>query len=144
MSLGDALHPPVVTVKDTGAPRGRGVFAARPFVLGEVVEICPVVIVRGRARVLPPEIRTIVFDWGVLSGASEPISAIALGYGGLYNHSDPANLRYDALAPTPCLRFTAVRDIAAHEELTINYNAIGGGPEWHDDNWFERMGVRRL
>ena len=144
MSSGEALHPPAVCVRDTGTPRGRGVFATRPFAAGEVVEVCPVVIVRGRARMLPPEIRTIVFDWGVLSSIGEPAVAIALGYGGLYNHSDPANLRYDALAPAPCLRFTAVREIAVHEELTINYNAIGGGPEWHDDNWFERMGVRRI
>ncbi len=38
----------------------------------------------------------------------------------------------------------ATRDIAAGEELTVNYNAHGGGAEWSDNAWFERMGVEPL
>jgi len=59
--------------------------------------------------------------------------AVALGYSSLYNH--------EALAERQELRFTVVRDVAADEELTINYNACGGGPEWHNDNWFDRMRI---
>jgi hypothetical protein len=50
-------------------------------------------------------------------------------------------LRYVA-NPTSCtLSFIAVRDIHAGEELTINYNAIGGDATWHDDNWFDHMKI---
>ncbi len=33
-----------VWVQDTGTPRGRGVFAARNFAVGEVVEHAPVLV----------------------------------------------------------------------------------------------------
>jgi SET domain-containing protein len=46
---------------------------------------------------------------------------LALGYGSLYNHSYHPNARYDdAAGPTKV--FTALRDIAAGEEITVNYN----------------------
>ena len=51
--------------------------------------------------------------------------ALALGYGSLYNHSYRPNARYVDLAGRTKL-FTAMRDIAAGEEITVNYN---GEPE---------------
>ena len=127
-------------VKDTGTSRGRGVFAARPFSTGEVVEICPVVLFT-EVPSLPTEIRRIMFSWHyLLSGEHGPV-AIALGLGSMYNHHNPANMRYEADAVQQALRFVAVRDICADEELTINYNAHGGGAEWNDNEWFERMNV---
>ena len=40
------------------------------------------------------------------------------------------------------LRFVATRDIEVDEELTINYNAIGGGHESSADTWFSGMGMK--
>ena len=50
--------------------------------------------------------------------------ALALGYGSLYNHSYQPNARYDD-QPAGAMTFTALRDIRAGEEITINYNNLG-------------------
>ena len=68
-------------------------------------------------------------------------TAIALGYGSLYDHNNPANMRYEADDRIKALRFIAVRDIVQDEELTVNYNAYGGGAEWNDNRWFEDKGI---
>ena len=139
------IHPPDVYVADTRTARGRGVFAGRAFRKGEVVEVAPVIVLENREVELIGNtvLRTYDFDWRVLAGTGHPATAIAGGYGSLYNHSNPANLRYRADPDTPALVFTAVRAIECGEELTINYNARGGGAAWHDDNWFEQEGVMR-
>ena len=134
------LRPPSVCVKNTGTPKGRGVFALRAFKKGEVVEVCPVVLFRMPFEELPEEIRKFVYDWARMPDTN----ALALGYGSLYNHGNPASLRYEADESGLLLRFIAVRDVAADEELTINYNAEGGGAESDDDHWFEINGVTPL
>lgn len=127
----------------TSTEKGHGVFAARPFIAGEVVEECPVIVLDAGFEGLPEQLQTRVFAWGVLAD-THASDALALGFGSMYNHANPANLRYEANAAEELLRFVAVRDIAADEELTINYNARGGGHTCEDDNWFERMGVTRV
>jgi hypothetical protein len=62
----------------------------------------------------------------------------------MYNHANPANMIYRADPVALTLVFTAVRDINREEELTINYNARGGGSVWRDDNWFEREGISSI
>lgn len=137
------IAPAKAYVEDTGTRKGRGVFAARAFAAGETVEVCPVIpFLDGSAR-LPVELKRVTFDWGYLSGEPGP-QAIALGYGSMYNHANPANMRYRADAANASLHFIAVRAIAAGEELTVNYNAHGGGAEWSDNAWFDRMGVEPL
>jgi SET domain-containing protein len=130
------FKPPSVYIKDTGTEKGRGVFAAKAFANGEIVEICPVILFRMRYNSLPKTIKTLVFDWEVL--ADKPgTHALALGYGSFYNHDNPANLRYEADAENELLRYVTVRDIAVDEELTINYCSEGGVPiSDADDNWW--------
>ena len=52
-------------------------------------------------------------------------AALALGYGSLYNHSYRPNARYVDLGDRTKL-FTAIWDIAAGEEITVNYNGEPG------------------
>jgi SET domain-containing protein len=130
-------------VQHTGTEKGRGVFAARALAAGEVVEVCPVVILRNRWDEMPPEVRRVVFDWGYLSGRA-PASCLALGWGSMYNHANPANVRYVAVPDEELLKFVAARDIAAGEELTINYNETGGDVHSTADVWFEESGVTPL
>jgi hypothetical protein len=138
------IQPAAVYIKETGTPRGRGVFAGRAFAQGEVVETCPVVPFEPLPdRRLPPDIRRIVFGWGKLLGLKRVRPAIALGYGSLYNHSNPAGLRCEGDAINNILRLIAIRDIAADEELTINYNSIATGVST-DNNWFEANGVQLI
>lgn len=137
------IVPAQAYVAHTGTRKGRGVFAARAFAAGETVEVCPVVpFVVGPVE-LPAELKRVLFNWGYLSGEPGP-QGLALGYGSLYNHGNPANMRYQADTKSVSLHFIAVRAVQAGEELTVNYNAHGGGAEWSDDAWFERMGVERL
>lgn len=135
------LKPPSVYVRDTGTAKGRGVFAARAYAAGEVVEECPVVLLRKSYKTLHKELKTFVFHWDVPEGAADT-QALALGYGSLYNHSNPSNLRYQTDSDSLVLRLIAVRDIPADEELTINYNADDGAPVSEDEWWFEEKGIK--
>jgi SET domain-containing protein len=138
------ILPPAVYVKETGTPKGRGVFAARAFKLGEVIEACPVVpFTPLPSRELPQEIKRIVFGWGKLLRLQRRRPAIALGYGSMYNHSNPAALRCEADAANSILRFIAVRDIDADEELTINYNSLESAVS-SDDIWFKENSVQLI
>ena len=135
-----AIKPPRVYVRDTGTPKGRGVFAARAFTVGEVVEECPVVLLRKPYAALHKELKTFVFHWESPEGAAAT-QALALGYGSLYNHANPANMRYETDGASLVLRLIAVSDVETNEELTINYNADGGGAVSDEDWWFEEKKI---
>lgn len=135
------LAPPEAHILDTGTAKGRGVFATRSFCTGELVEACPVVVIVGAFDALPKELQLLVFNWEVLAKVAGA-HALALGFGSMYNHANPANMRYEAEPSRPVLRFIAVRDVSVGEELTINYNAFGGAPEWSDNNWFDQLDVK--
>ncbi len=137
------INPPAASVRDTGSERGRGVFAQRNFAAGEIIESSPVVIFDSPFMSFPDELKRIVFSWGLLCGTGTS-HAVALGYGSLYNHNDPANMRYQADPENRVLKFIAARNITAGEELTVNYNAVGGGASWSDTNWFDRMKIRPI
>lgn len=126
------------TIRDTGTEKGRGVFATRPIAPGEVIEICPVVLVQWNE--IPEALKLIAFNWSQLT-KSAPTSGIVLGWGSMYNHGNPANVRYVA-NPTNCtLAFSAARQIEIGEELTINYNESYGDIHSSEDIWFENRGI---
>jgi len=135
--------PADVYVRHTGTAKGRAVYAARPFRAGEVVEYCPVVLFDGHFKSVPNEVRQLLFNWGFLAKVRDT-HCLALGYGSLYNHNNPANMRYEADLERPALCFIAVRDVALDEELTVNYNAVGGAHHSDDDTWFDRMGIEPI
>lgn len=134
------ITAPNVYIKDTGTSKGRGAYASRAYAKGETVESCPVVLFSGAYGSIPDEVRKLLFNWGVLANTASG-HCLALGYGSMYNHENPANMRYEADADARVLRFVAIRDIAVDEELTVNYNAVGGGHESERDTWFAGMGV---
>jgi uncharacterized protein len=112
--------------------KGRGVRTLRPFSEGEIIEICPVL-------VLPPQDRahikdTLLFHYYFEWGDDESQSAIALGYGSMYNHSPNANAHYDMDFEAQTLTIFCVRPIKTTEEITINYN---GEIDNQDKVWFE-------
>lgn len=108
--------------------KGRGVFARRPIRKGEVFETCPVLVLPGDSiEDFSTGLGPYVFEWGVGK------LALALGYGSLYNHSYEPNARYNDVGPRT-KAFEAVRDIAAGEEVTVNYN---GDPGRKKEVWFD-------
>ena len=108
--------------------RGRGVVAERAIAAGELVERAPVLIIpeADRAAVDPTNVGNYIFLWEHDTVAQDLYTgrgraAVVLGYTSLVNHSDTPNCDFvrhiDALA----LELFAVRDMAAGEELTIDY-----------------------
>lgn len=130
-----------ICVRDTGTPRGRGVFAARNFAVGELIETSLVVVVEARFEQLPGVLQRMVFSWRDADGSRE-VHGLALGCGSLYNGANPANVRYERDLIQAQIRFFAARDIARGEELTINYSAGDGSPATKDDAWFDEHGIR--
>lgn len=126
------------TIRDTGTEKGRGVFATRRIAQGEVIEVCPVVLVQWGE--IPEALKRIVFNWGQLI-RGEPASCVALGWGSMYNHGNPANVRYLANPDDCTLVFSAARQIDAGEELTINYNESYGDIHSSEDIWFQARGL---
>lgn len=134
------IYPADIYVKDTNTIKGRGVFALRDFAEGEIVEQCPVIILLRAYDQLPPRIQTVVFNWGNLAKTT-PSYALSLGSGSLYNHANPANLRYEAMPNDNTIHYIAVREVKKDEELTINYNAGGGSHISDDDTWFRQHNI---
>jgi SET domain-containing protein len=112
---------------------GKGVFAARDIEVGEIIEICPVLLFPKSQLeyVRQTVLDDYYFDWG----DDGQWYAFALGYGSLYNHSYEANAEYGMDFDAHTIDVYSVRPIAAGEEITINYN---GEPDNRSKVWFEK------
>jgi SET domain-containing protein len=131
-------------IKDTGTEKGRGVFAKRKIAEGEIVEVSRVIVIRTPLNQLPSHLHHVIFNWGSLTKQETPSSCMALGMGSMYNHATPANVRYIPVPEESLMKFVAARDIEAEEELTINYNQVGGDVSYSDDSWFKNRGMTPL
>jgi SET domain-containing protein len=80
---------------------------------------------------IKPRFSTITFLWG----DTHKQSAIALGYGSLYNHSRAANADYESYYEEEEIHIIAYKDIQPGEEVTINYN---NDPNSQTPMWFEK------
>jgi uncharacterized protein len=112
--------------------KGRGVVALRAFAKDELVERAPCIVIAPHdwAQVEPTALYHYAFAWGPQGDHA----AYALGYGSLYNHSYTPAARYERREAERCIDIIAVRDIAAGEEVTINYN---GDPDDQTPVWFD-------
>lgn len=104
-------------------------FATRAFAVGERIERAPVLVVP-RTDVAP--LRGTLLDdyWFAWDSAHV---ACGLGWASLYNHACPANAAFTLVPAARAIDFTAVRPIAAGEEITINYQ---GAPDDPTPVWF--------
>lgn len=110
---------------------GRGVFCTQPISKGEIIEICPVIIVPPREMKLIDS--GILYNYYFVWEQPALTYAIALGYGSLYNHSYEPNVEYLPDYANETLDFFAIKDIKIGEEILINYN---GTPEDKSLVWF--------
>jgi len=98
--------------------KGRGVFARRAIEKGTIIERVPIILLPV-AEVYGYNIDSVlakyVFNW------EDGTVMIALGYGSLYNHSYRPNATYYNNGRRT-QTYEALRDIAAGEEITVNYN----------------------
>lgn len=138
--IGSIKTNPHLLVKDTGTPKGRGVFTRQDYRAGDIVETSPVLEVQSAFADLARPLQLVVYSWGYLTGDErKDVWGVALGFGSLFNHSSQPNLVYSADPDRRAIVYRATRQIDAGEELTIDYNAdvdpgTGG-------DWFETMGV---
>ena len=136
---------------------GWGVFAARPFALGEIVEIAPLVLAVESSQ---PVVANSVLDdyvytyWGshfwysVQKNTRRKVltlNAVVLGMSQIFNHHTEANVMFATFSREPAvdapnaitaMGFIATRSIEAGEELFTTYNKLDEGK-----SWFQRRGI---
>ena len=110
----------------------RGVFTAEALEAGTVIEISPVIVMNSDHRKLLDQtpLHDYIFEWG--EHLDECV--VALGYLSMYNHAYQSNCDYDMDYDGRTMQIRTVRDIAAGEELFINYNGAWNEtePVWFD------------
>ena len=108
---------------------GRGVFAAEDLDAGEVVEVCPVLVVAAKEidALNKTSLRDHWYGWG-----DDGDAAVAMGHGSFYNHADDPSCTYEVHDVLDALVIRTTRAVQADEELTIDYT--GGGV---NDLWFD-------
>jgi SET domain-containing protein len=111
--------------------KGRAIYTAQPIPKGSSIESCPVIVLSAvdTKRIHQTLLHDYYFLWG-----NEGQSAIALGFGSIYNHAIAPNTDYEMDKANESIDFFAIRDIAAGEEITISYTE--GGTQ-RTKLWFE-------
>lgn len=101
--------------------RGRSVFCADDILEGSLIEICPVIVLNAEdtLSIHTTRLHDYYFVWDIEKGTS----AIALGYGSIYNHSQAPNADFEILPDTNEIRIFALKEIPAGTEITIDYIA---------------------
>ena len=113
------FHPsPLIYSKKVGRC-GRGVFALTSIKKGAVIEECPIIVISKKdyKEIAKTIVASYVFCWG----KDDSLAALALGFGGLYNHAVSPNAAFSKRISTGEIVFRALRDIKMHEEIRIDY-----------------------
>lgn len=117
---------------DESEGRGKGVFTREPLEPDTIVEVSPVVVMTPEERKLLDltRLHDYIFEW---NPGGETACCMAQGYISVYNHSYASNCEYFMNYEEETIMIKTVREIAAGEELTINYNG-----DWNDEKpvWF--------
>ncbi|MBX7224769.1 MAG: SET domain-containing protein [Chitinophagales bacterium] len=111
--------------------KGRGVFCSEDIDVGTLIEICPVIVLPEKDRILIDQ--SDLYNYYFLWGDEHKETAIALGFGSVYNHSYQPNARYETYYEEQVIHFIAHKFIPADTEITINYNH---DPDDKDELWF--------
>lgn len=113
--------------------KGRGMFALEDIPAYQIIETAPVIVMSAEERKLLDQtlLHDYIFEW-TPDGQQQCI--MALGNVPIYNHSYASNAEYTMDYENQSISIQSVRDIAAGEEVTINYNG-----DWNDEKplWFE-------
>jgi uncharacterized protein len=99
---------------------GRGVFALRAFRAGEVIEVCPALVVPADQwrHVKRTTLFDYVFDWPHPPGSV----AVAFGFGSLYNHdAEGWNARFTLRPARREIVLRAAVPIGAGAQILIDY-----------------------
>ncbi|MDP3784786.1 MAG: SET domain-containing protein [bacterium] len=99
---------------------GRGVFAAQNIKRGDIIEVCPVILIpKNDVSNLKG---SILINYYFYFGKKKDMLAIALGFGSIYNHSYEPSATYKKKTKGSVIEFVAIKNIKKGEEITVNYN----------------------
>lgn len=120
----------MITVGDRKL-KGRGAFAQKRFVKGELIERASVVVIPAeQVKLIDQTVLTdYYYEW------ENQAIAIALSWVPLINHSYRPNTFYVKKFAERVIDYFAYRDIEKGEELTANYN--NGSPDDLSPVWFD-------
>ena len=108
---------------------GRGVFANCNVKKGVTIETCPMI------EVSEDDFgQTIFAEYLFHFGKGKKRSALALGYGSVYNHSLHPNATFAIDQKNILIKFVAIKNINKDEEITFDY--YHGNPK-KSPLWFE-------
>lgn len=114
---------------------GRGVFARHDIEKGEVVESCPIIeISKDDTANLTNNILVTYFFY---LGKKKDKSAIALGFGSIYNHSYTPNAVFKIKEKEKTIDFVALETIKKGCEITFNYCGSNNSKGKKTPLWFE-------
>ena len=99
--------------------RGRGIFALKDFVVGEIIETCPVVVLSEKESRICDQT---ILEYYTYPWEGNEDGCIALGYGSLYNHSLEPNAEYDLMYKDKTIVYKALLPIKRGDEILVNYN----------------------
>ena len=111
--------------------KGRGVFTSQPIESGEIIEVCPVIVLPKLE--LPIIHKTTLHDYYFLWGEELDQCALALGFGSIYNHELNPNANFILDLENSTIDIESIQKINAGEEITLNYH---GEPGNTDPLWF--------
>ncbi len=112
---------------------GRGVYAKRNIKKDEIIESCPIIEIPEHDM---PNLReNILITYFFYYGKKKEKSAIALGFGSIYDHSYKPNAKYDIKDTDGLINFIALKNIKKDDEITVNYNPGNSNknPLWFED-----------
>jgi hypothetical protein len=112
--------------------KGRAIFAARDFKVGEIIESCPVLILTPTERKHCEKtlLNHYIYPWKSTRSAS-----VVLGYGSIINHSYTPNADWKQNFKTETMVYRALTPIKKGEEITVNYN--GEPDDMTPIEWFD-------
>jgi uncharacterized protein len=112
--------------------KGRGMITTKQIKPNTIIESSPVIVMTKEEQKLIDKTR--LHDYIFLWQEDESQCAMAQGYISVYNHSYDSNCDYIMDFQNDIISIITVKNIAAGEELTINYNG-----EVNDTTpvWFE-------
>ena len=106
---------------------GLGVFAAYDIVKGEVIERCPYIVIDDDDLQEANRLNDYLYNSPDRVGDY----LCVMGFGMLYNHGNPANAEWQIDDDNRFVRFTALNDISAGDEIVHDYG---------DEYWDTRKG----
>lgn len=117
----DVLFRNNIVVKSSPI-HGYGVFAVQDILQGDLIEECHVIIIQESDEAL----ERYLFSWETVDKMKG--SAVVLGYGSIFNHSDQPNAGFKINLEEQLLIFSACKNIKKGEEIFVSY-----GGSWFAD-----------